>query len=179
MRTVGFPCVVKPNQLGSSVGITVNVQNEKELRAALAFAFHFNKEVLVQEHIKGAEITIPILGNEKPRALPLIEIVPRLGRFYDYKSKYANGGSEHIIPARISKALTKKIKTLAIAVHMLIGARGVTRSDFIVRSGTPYFLEINTIPGMTATSLVPHSAQAAGISFSAFLDTLIALAQQP
>lgn len=175
-RHVGFPCVVKPNQLGSSVGITVNVTNAADLRAALALAFRYDREVLVEEYIKGREITAGVLGNSKPSALPLIEIVANIGNFYNYESKYASGGSDHIIPAPIPKALAKKIQALAISVHTLIGAHGVTRSDFIVRGATPYFLEVNTIPGMTNTSLVPHAATVAGISFPALLDRLIALA---
>ena len=177
-RYVGFPCVVKPNQLGSSVGITVNVKNSRELYAALKLALRYDGEVLVEEYIRGREITAAILGNENPRALPLIEIVAKIGSFYNYESKYADGGSEHIIPAAIAKSLTKKIQALAIKAHALIGAKGVSRSDFILRDATAYFLEINTIPGMTKTSLVPQAAQAAGISFPKLLDQLIIFALQ-
>ncbi|MDO8505051.1 MAG: D-alanine--D-alanine ligase [bacterium] len=177
-RHVGFPCVVKPNRLGSSVGITVNIQNELDLCAALQLAFRYDREVLVEEYIKGREITAAVLGNGSPRALPLIEIIANIGNFYNYQSKYAAGGSDHVIPAPISKALTKKIQILASLAHTLIGARGVTRSDFILRGATPYFLEINIIPGMTNTSLVPQAASVAGISFPALLDRLIALTME-
>lgn len=176
-REVGFPCVVKPNRLGSSVGITVNVRTPTELRRALKLAFQYDREVLAEKHIYGREITAAVLGNEKPRALPLIEIVPKIGNFYNYESKYAAGGSEHIIPAPLSPQLTRKIQEIACRAHTLVGARGVSRSDFILRGTTPYFLELNTIPGMTPTSLVPQSAQKAGLAFPKLLDQLIALAQ--
>lgn len=179
IRKIGFPCVVKPNRLGSSVGITVNVRTPRELTRALKLAFHCDKEVLVEQHIYGREITAAVFGNEKPRALPLIEIVPKIGNFYNYESKYAPGGSDHIIPAPLSPKLTQKIQEIACRVHTSVGARGVSRSDFILRGATPYFLELNTIPGMTPTSLVPQSAQAAGISFSQLLDRLIEYANRP
>lgn len=178
-HTVGFPCVVKPNRLGSSVGITVNVRTQKELTRALKLAFHYDKEVLVEKHIYGREITAAVLGNEKPRALPLIEIVPKIGNFYNYESKYAAGGSDHLIPAPLPRVLTRKIQEIACRVHALVGARGVSRSDFILRGTTPYFLELNTIPGMTKTSLVPQSAQVAGIAFPKLLDRLIEYANRP
>ncbi len=176
-KTIGFPCIVKPNRLGSSVGITVNIKNERDLRAALALTFKYDREALVEEHITGREITAAVLGNKNPRALPLIEIVPKIGNFYNYESKYANGGSDHLIPAPLSKTLTRTIQALAIKAHTIIGGRGVTRSDFILQGATPYFLEINTIPGMTATSLVPQLAAHAGIQFPALLDRLITLAR--
>lgn len=179
IKVIGFPCVVKPNRLGSSVGITVNVRSEHDLRSALRLAFKYDREVLVDEYIRGREITAGVLGNEKPRALPLIEIVPRIGNFYNYESKYADGGSDHLIPAPLSQTLTRRIQALAIKVHTLLGARGVSRSDFILRGTTSYFLEINTIPGMTKTSLVPQAAEVAGISFPKLLDTLIDLSLKP
>lgn len=177
-KIIGFPCVVKPNQLGSSVGVTVNIRTEAALRKALDIAFSHDKEALVEEFISGREITAPVVGNEVPKALPLIEIIPKVGTFYDYESKYADGGSDHIIPAKLSPEITETIQGIAMRVHSLIGARGVTRCDFILKESTPYFLEINTIPGMTSTSLVPHSAQTAGFSFSKFLDQLVRLATQ-
>lgn len=173
IREIGFPCIVKPNRLGSSVGITVNIQNERDLQAALNLNFRYDPEALVEEYIKGREITASVLGNTKPRALPLIEIVAKIGSFYNYDSKYVDGGSDHLIPAPLPRTLTEIIQSIAIHAHNAIGARGVTRSDFIARGTTPYFLEINTIPGMTKTSLVPQAAVAAGISFTALLNRLI------
>lgn len=172
-RAVGFPCVVKPNCLGSSVGISVNIKNKQDLSVALKLAFYYGPEALVEQHISGREITAPIFGNERPRALPLIEIKPKIGGFYNYQSKYDKGGSEHIVPAPLNRGLAQQIQNIALSIHLLIGARGATRSDFILSGKTPYFLEINTIPGMTQTSLVPESARAAGISFSQLLDKII------
>lgn len=175
-RQVGFPCVVKPNRLGSSVGITVNIRTKPDLQRALRLAFSYDDEVLVEEYIRGREITAAVLGNAAPRALPLIEIVPRIGNFYNYESKYTDGGSDHIIPAPLPKSITRKIQSIAIKIHQLIGASGITRSDFILRGEAPYFLELNTIPGMTKTSLLPQAAQIDGISFPKLLDRLIELA---
>jgi len=175
---INFPCVVKPNRLGSSVGVTVNIKNMRDLGKALRLAFHCDSEVLVEEHIRGREITAPVLGNENPRALPLIEITPKIGAFYNYRSKYAPGGSSHALPAPLSPAMTKRIQDIAMRAHKLVGARGVSRSDFILRDNQPYFLELNTIPGMTKTSLVPESAQKAGIPFQKLLNMLIAFAMK-
>jgi D-alanine-D-alanine ligase len=138
--------------------------------------FELGQDAIAETFIPGMEITVPVLGNAQPEALPVIEIIPNKGRFYDYQSKYAEGGSDHIIPARISPQLTASIQSQAVAIHGQLGCRGVTRSDFILAGEETYFLEINTIPGMTATSLVPQSAEVAGYSFSRLLDRLIELA---
>ncbi len=175
-RTIGYPCIVKPNRLGSSVGVTVNIRSDADLRRAIKIARRYDHEILVEEYIHGREITAGVLGNTHARALPLIEIVPRIGNFYNYESKYAPGGSDHVIPAPISKTMKRTIQNLAVHIHELVGGRGVTRSDFIVRGTTPYFLELNTIPGMTKTSLVPDAASHAGIPFAKLLDRLIELA---
>jgi D-alanine-D-alanine ligase len=168
--------VIKPNASGSSVG--VHIINKSQVARLLAKVLRENPEVLVQQYIPGREITAPVLGNDEAVALPLIEIVPRLKQsFYSYEAKYAAGGSDHLIPAPIAPALTKRIKTLALQVHRLLGCRGVTRSDFILTPRNQiYFLEINTIPGMTQTSLLPQSAANAGIAFAELLDTIISLA---
>jgi D-alanine-D-alanine ligase len=105
-------------------------------------------------------------------ALPVIEIVPK-GEYYDYESKYAAGGSEHIIPARVPEEILARAQEIALQCHALLGCRGVSRTDFIVAAGRLYVLEVNTIPGMTPTSLLPQAAEHAGISFSQLLDRLI------
>ncbi|MBI1745136.1 MAG: D-alanine--D-alanine ligase [Acidobacteria bacterium] len=175
-RRLGFPCVVKPLRLGSSVGVSI-VQNDSELDVAIAAALSFGPAVLVERYISGREITAAVLGNDAPMALPLIEIQPKVSHFFDYKAKYEIGGSNEICPAPIAGSLTKTIQRQAVGVHLLLGCRGITRSDFMVdRRGKPYFLEINTIPGMTQTSLVPQAARQANISFSKLLDTLLDLA---
>jgi D-alanine-D-alanine ligase len=175
IHSLGPKTVIKPNRLGSSVA-TFIIEDSAQTEHALLEAFRLGQDAIVEEFIEGVEITAPVLGNGEPEALPLIEIVPNLGKFYDYQSKYADGGSDHIIPARLSDQLTACIQQQAVDVHLCLGCRGVTRSDFIVRDQEAYFLEINTIPGMTAVSLAPQSAQVAGYSFSRFLDKLIELA---
>ncbi len=175
IQILGNKIVIKPNRLGSSVA-TFIIEGPAKIEDALAAVFELGQDALVEQFIPGLEITVPVLGNGDPEALPLIEIVPNMGEFYDYRSKYADGGSDHIIPARLSGSLTRQIQQQAVDIHCQLGCRGITRSDFIVQGDQAYFLEVNTIPGMTATSLAPQSAQVAGYSFSQFLDKLIELA---
>ncbi len=176
----GAKLVVKPNRLGSSVGVHVISNNKAAIDKALTQVFRYDDQALAQEFIAGMEITAPILGNDRPRPLPVIEIVPKASasKFYDYKAKYAAGGSQHIIPARLPAALQKKVQAQAVTIHQALGCRGVSRSDFIVtKTGKIYFLETNTIPGMTATSLLPDSAAKIGIKFPDLLDRIIKLAR--
>jgi len=175
LKKIKLPAVVKPVDQGSSVG-TFIVKTEDELKNAIKEAFKFGPKIMIEEFIDGKEITAAVLGNAKPRALPLIEIRPKISHFFDYRAKYEVGGSEEICPAPISKNLTKKFQQIAVKIHQVLGCRGVTRSDFILKNNKPYFLEINTIPGMTETSLVPQAAAKAGISFPKLLDKLIELA---
>lgn len=168
--------VVKPNRIGSSFGVTIS-SNKEEIKKAINHAFKHDSEVMVEPYIPGKEFTVPVLGNKLPKALPVIEIIPKNGSsFFDFKAKYDTVFRDEIVPARISKNLTEKLQKIAVTIHELLDCRGVTRSDFIVTAkGEIYFLEINTIPGMTSTSLVPQSAAAAGMSYSQFLDKLIQL----
>jgi len=177
LKKTKFPCVVKPVSQGSSVGVTI-VKGPAQLKKAIKQALEYDSRIMIEEFIEGREITAAVLGNKKPKALPLIEIKPRVADFFDYQAKYEIGGSEEICPAPISAALTKRIQDLAIRVHLALGCRGVTRSDFILHGNQPFFLEINTIPGMTATSLVPQAALRAGLEFSQLLDKLIELARE-
>ncbi|MBI2821929.1 MAG: D-alanine--D-alanine ligase [Acidobacteria bacterium] len=172
---LGGKVVLKPNRLGSSVA-TFIVEDSGPIEGAFYEIFHLGQDVLAETFIQGIEISAPVLGNGSPEPLPLIEIVPKMGTFYDYQSKYADGGSDHIIPANLPPGLADAIQTQAVDIHVQLGCRGVTRSDFIVRDREIYFLELNTIPGMTVTSLVPQSAQVAGYSFSELLNKLIELA---
>lgn len=170
----GYPVIVKPNEGGSTIGCTI-VRGGDGLDAAIEAAFAHDKTVLIEPLLSGVEITAGLLGNEDPIVLPLIEIVAR-GGFYDYEAKYAPGGSEHIIPARISEAAAARARDYAVRSHTALGCRGMSRVDMIVVGDQPYVLEINTIPGMTPTSLLPDAARAAGIDFPALLDRLIACA---
>jgi D-alanine-D-alanine ligase len=170
-------CVVKPNSGGSSVGVTILADSSDEiaLKNAVVAALADGSDALIEELISGCEVTAAIVGEgEYSRALPLVEIVPQGEGFYDYAAKYAAGGSRHLIPPRLSTEAQNATTEAALRVHRALGCRGVARSDFIVtESGTPYFLEINTLPGMTATSLVPDAARAAGLEFSELVETLV------
>jgi D-alanine-D-alanine ligase len=169
--------VIKPNRIGSSLGVTITDQKD-EIKAGIDRAFKHDNEIMIEEYLSGRELTVPVLGNKKLQALPVIEIVPKGGsKFFDYRAKYDANFSDEIVPAPIPKNLAKTLQRTALLVHKLLGCRGVSRSDFIVTpKGQIYFLEINTIPGMTANSLVPKSAAAVGISYAQLLDKLIDLA---
>ncbi len=162
-----LPVVVKPASQGSAVGISI-VKRAKDWPQALMTAFQYDDHVLVEKFLQGPEITVGVLGNE---ALPVIEILPQHHRpFYDFHAKYARGGSRHILPARISRAAEKRSKELALSACRILGTRGAARVDFIiVRRRGPCLLEVNTIPGMTETSLLPEAARAAGIDFDALV----------
>jgi D-alanine-D-alanine ligase len=176
IANLGLPVVVKPNQEGSSVGTSI-VKNEDEICPALDEAFRFDSVVLAERFIKGTEITVGVLGNTNPAALPVIEITTETG-FYDYTNKYTKGLSHHIIPARIEKSSYEAAQTTAVTVHQLLGCRGLSRVDAIVSDDEIYILEVNTIPGMTETSLFPDAARHAGIEFSDLMMRLIELALQ-
>jgi D-alanine-D-alanine ligase len=168
-----LPYFVKPVSGGSSVGAMI-VKTEKTFPKALIQALKFEKQVLVEKYIKGKEFTVSVLGNDSPYSLPVVEIVPKAENFFGYKSKYTKGGTDEIVPARIIKTLEEKLQKLAVDCHKLIGCRGYSRTDFIVdEKGKPYILEINTLPGLTAYSLLPKAAKAEGISYSQLLDKII------
>lgn len=176
-KTIGFPCVVKPSDCGSSVGITV-VSTPIELANAVRRAFLHSATVLVQKRIRGTEVTCAVLddGNRPPIALPPTEIVPLTSPFFDYHAKYAPGATEEITPARLPAALIGKIQKTALKAHTVLGCSGMSRTDMILLRGKCYVLETNTIPGMTEGSLLPKAAAAAGIPFQKLLDRIIAAA---
>ncbi|MCC5893690.1 D-alanine--D-alanine ligase [Exiguobacterium sp.] len=171
-----FPCVVKPAQEGSSNGLTI-AMDETMLRDGIAKAFQCDTAVLVEQYIKGRELTVPVLGNRgNEYALPVIEIIPK-NEFYDYESKYTEGGSVHVCPAELPEALTKEVQEAAVLAHRALGCAGYSRSDFLVsEDGLAYILETNTLPGMTPLSLFPDSARAVGISYGELLERFIELA---
>jgi D-alanine-D-alanine ligase len=175
---LGAKTVVKPANEGSAIGVTI-VHSPVELPAAVGLAFKYDRSVLVERFVAGTEVTVGVLGNEHALALPTLEIVPE-HEFYDYDSKYLPGMSRHIIPARISEAARHECERLSIAAHLALGCRGMSRSDLIVTAEDEvYFLETNTIPGMTKTSLLPDAARAAGIEFPALCTRLVELALEP
>lgn len=189
VRAAGIPAVVKPVGLGSSVGVSI-VKEERDLKKAIAAAFRHGPTVLVDEYVKGVEVTCGVLdegSGEKPMALPVTEIIPVRSTFFDYKAKYTKGECEELTPARISPQLTKRVQAVALAAHGILGCSGMSRADMIIKrlttnderlmtddqNGKIYLLEVNTIPGMTETSLLPQAAQAAGIPFPKLLDRII------
>jgi D-alanine-D-alanine ligase len=158
--TVPLPVFIKPNSQGSSVGSRAAATRE-ELSAALADALKFDSMVLVEQLIKGRELTVGVLGDQ---VLPIIEIRP-LDGFYDYTNKYTKGRTEYFCPAQLPDELTARIQNYALAAHRSAGNTVYSRIDFLLEGDEPYCLEINTIPGMTATSLLPKAAAAVGITF--------------
>lgn len=180
--TSSFPCVVKPHNQGSSVGVSI-VESERDLEKAVNMALSFpGAKALAEEYLDGREITCGILGNsgQNPCCLPLTEIKPKGNhKFFDWDAKYTAGESEEITPAPLSKGLTNKVKAASLTAYESLGCRGYARVDTIVVKDQVYILEINTLPGMTATSLIPQQAKAAGLSFSELLDKIIAYSSVP
>jgi len=170
------PCVVKPVDGGSSVGVTI-VKDQNKLIEAIKWAKEYSEDVLVEEYLAGTELSCGVIGNKNPEALPVIEIRPKKD-FFDYEAKYTVGFSEEICPAKISDSLTKKVQELSIEVFKAIKGKGYARVDFMVHENKPYILEINTLPGMTPNSLLPQEARAAGTSYSELLDKIIDLGRE-
>jgi D-alanine-D-alanine ligase len=169
-----YPLVFKPAAQGSAVGVTI-VKDKKQAARAYRKAAKYGKQVLVEEYIKGVEISVPVLGND--RALPIIEIVPA-NEFYDYEAKYTAGRSTHIIPGRIGKKAYKNAQKTALQVHNALMCRDLSRTDMIIKGGKAYVLETNTLPGMTALSLYPEAAKKAGIGFYELLVRFIKSAME-
>lgn len=178
-RKLGLPVFVKPNAEGSTVGCAL-VETTDQLLAAVEMALRHDPLALIERYVRGTEITVGVLGNagDELEALPVIEIVPRAA-FYDFESKYADGGSDHIIPARLPERQLDEAQRIALLCHETLGCRGMSRTDLIATPERLYVLEVNTIPGMTPTSLLPQAAAHAGIPFAALLDRLIQSALPP
>jgi D-alanine-D-alanine ligase len=167
--------VIKPVETGSSVGMSI-VRDESSLAAAVKKALEFGATAMIEAFISGTEITCGVLGNEDLDALPLIEIIPGDGyEFFDYEAKYQPGATQEICPARIDARLTQMAQACALSAHKALYCQGYSRTDMILKDDQCFVLETNTIPGMTATSLFPQSARAAGMSFGQLLDRLIEL----
>lgn len=175
VEEVGSHCVVKAATEGSALGVYL-CEGEEEIASAVEKVFTVDSCAFVESFVQGDEFTVAVLGNDDPFALPVIKIVPS-HEFYDFESKYAAGGSQHICPAPLSEEDTKRAMELAVAAHKTLECRGVSRSDLIRDArGNFWVLETNTIPGMTATSLLPDAARAAGMSFAELCTKLIAYA---
>lgn len=168
-----FPLIVKPNREGSTIGIR-KVEDLGELKAAILAAAQLDSRVLVESFIPGREMTVGVLGQE---ALPVLEVVPKKG-FYDYEAKYTPGATEYFCPADISPELTERLQADSLKICEQLGCEGIARTDFILSDeGIPYFLEVNTLPGMTGTSLVPKAAKVAGISFEDLVEKILVSAR--
>ena len=174
--SIEIPCAVKPASGGSSVGTSILREGTSaDIKTAIARALSDGSGALVEELIQGTEVTCAVMGEgEAARALPVIEIVPRKGGgFYDFEAKYSAGGSEHLIPPRLSAEIQAQIGAQSLRVHRALNCRGVTRTDWICNDAGLWFLEINTTPGMTETSLVPDAARATGVEFPELVAQLV------
>ena len=173
-----LPVVVKPCSNGSSVGVRI-VEDQNKLSRAIVDAFKIDGHVLVEEFIKGREMTCGVLdnwGSQSTAALPVTEIVPlKNNKFFNYSAKYKKGQSNEVTPAPIDDGLRIKIQDIAVRAHQVLGCRGYSRTDVILKNGngTVFVLETNTLPGLTSVSLLPQAAQVAGLTFSQLLDTII------
>lgn len=169
-----LPWVVKPATHGSSIGLSI-VDKVEYLEEALDLAFSFDERVLIEEFIRGRELTVGILEN---MALPIIEIIPKK-RFFDYEAKYQPGMTEYLVPAKLEKEVQRKVTEAALSSHKLLGCSGCSRVDMILgEKNIPFILEVNTIPGLTETSLLPKAAKCVGISFRELCLKLIKLAYE-
>jgi D-alanine-D-alanine ligase len=167
------PFVIKPPNEGSSVGVTI-LRTGDNRRATIAQEWRFGPQIMVEPYIPGRELTVAVMGD---RALAVTEIATHL-QFYDYEAKYTDGGSRHVIPAQVHPDITAQAMDLAVAAHQALGCRGVSRADFRYddtqgEPGKLYLLEVNTQPGMTATSLVPEQAAHVGIPFPALCGWMV------
>ncbi len=169
MVDMEFPIVVKPNDQGSTIGLTV-VREISGIENAIVLARKYASVVLIEEFIAGREITVAVIGDS---AYPIVEIVPSHD-LYDYECKYTKGMTDYFCPADIEKYITKAIQDSAVKIHKLLGCRHYSRMDYrLDENGKAWFLEVNTLPGMTETSLVPKAAGAAGLSFPELIQTII------
>ncbi|RAP74434.1 D-alanine--D-alanine ligase [Paenibacillus montanisoli] len=173
---LGYPCFIKPANLGSSVGIS-KARNRDELIAAVDYALHFDRKVIVEEFIDAREIEVSVLGNDEPRASVVGEITSS-SEFYDYKAKYIDGKSMMHIPANISAEVSESVREMALRAFQAIDGSGLSRVDFFLRKedGQLFINEVNTMPGFTPYSMYPLMWKESGVSYAELLDTLIALA---
>ena len=171
IKKVGFPCFVKANRSGSSFGV-YKVKSEQELQQAILDVFEINDELIIEEHLEGIEITVGVIpGENGPQVLPMT-LIKTNHEFFDYNAKYL-GESEEITPAPIDQSIEKQLAEYALKIYKDLGFKGATRSEFIIRDGVAYLLEVNTTPGLTEQSILPQQARCAGISEASLFDRLI------
>ncbi|MFC1658070.1 D-alanine--D-alanine ligase [Candidatus Omnitrophota bacterium] len=155
------PLVVKPCRQGSSIGLSI-IEGQEELKSAIEYAVGFDEEIIIEEYIPGKEITVGILGDSP---LPVVEIIPKK-RFYDYEAKYKAGQSNYAVPADLPVQVTSRVQDVAHCAHKFLGCWGFSRVDMRLNpDNKPFVLEVNSIPGLTMTSLLPKAAKAAGMDF--------------
>src|SRR5262245_15680565 len=168
----GYPLVVKPISEGSTVGLSI-VRHPSELDPAIEKAGRHDHQVMVERYIDGRELTVAVIGEE---AFPIVEIKPKSG-FYDYESKYTKGKTEYICPAPLDKELARHLRELSAECAAVLGCRGAVRVDFrLSEEDEPYVLELNTVPGMTPTSLVPMAAAAKGMTYDQLVGRMVDMA---
>jgi D-alanine-D-alanine ligase len=173
--TLGLPLVVKPVAGGSSIGMSI-VRSKDDFKDAVEKALAQDHTALIESYISGTELTCSVIGNDQLETYPVVEIRPGEGfEFFDYQAKYTAGATKEICPADIPEKIAMEVKSTSITAHNVLKCRGYSRTDFILNGGKLFVIETNTIPGMTRTSLLPLSAQVAGIEFSSLLDKLIIL----
>ncbi|MEN9580500.1 MAG: hypothetical protein RJA70_3509 [Pseudomonadota bacterium] len=173
LSTLGTNVVLKPASGGSAIGVhLLRGASARDIHAALGLVLPFD-DALIEPLLEGDELTCAVLEEPEPTALPPTRILPQAAGWYDFESKYKAGGSLHECPAQLPEASYEWVRTLAVAAHLAVGARDLSRVDFVLSAAGPVLLEVNTLPGMTATSLFPEAAAAAGIGFSSLCDRLV------
>jgi D-alanine-D-alanine ligase len=171
---LGFPLVVKPADQGSALGIKF-ARTTTDVPSALVAAFSYSQKVVVERHVDGRDLAVSILDDV---ALPVVEAVPRDEDFYEYESRYEIGRTDFVCPADLDAATTERVQSLALSVHELLGCRSLSRVDLMLDAdGEPWVLEVNTVPGMTDTSLLHQAADAAGIGFDELVSRILAAAR--
>ncbi len=162
LKKTGLPCFVKPNDSGSSFGVS-KVQSKDELQPAIEKAFSESSEAMIESFMQGREVACGVLKTRNKKiVLPVTEIISK-NEFFDYEAKYIAGNSQEVTPADLPQEITEEVQRLSSLIADLLGCKGIVRVDFIIVSGKPWFLEINTVPGMTQSSLIPQQARAASI----------------
>ncbi len=169
-----LPLVIKPTTHGSSIGLSI-IDKQERLDKAVSLAFAFDERIMIEEYVEGREVTVGIL---KEQPLPVIEIIPKR-RFFDYEAKYTPGMTDYEVPAKLEESVAREVKKAALSAHKLLGCSGCSRVDMILsKDNLPFVLEVNTIPGLTNTSLLPRAAKTQGIEFNELCLKLIKLAYE-
>ena len=171
---LGLPIVLKPMDGGSSCGVSI-INKIEELESAIKTAFTYGNEIIIEGFIKGRELTVPVVEiNKEIKALPVIEIIPKISEWFDYKAKYEDNGSLEVCPAEVDEKIAKEAQSISEKIFKEMNCSGLARMDFILNEKNElYFLEINTIPGLTKNSLTPKALKVMNISMEEFFDKLI------